>query len=107
LPAGLSWYWEVKRNITFAGIISFRRSWTAEERKNIMFIKRSFKFKNPLFVNSKLKFHVIWKKPEKSKKNIYRRHKMEDNHSSIFSHFVIKKYQKLDVFFAYSYAVKY
>jgi hypothetical protein len=68
LPAGLSWYWEVKRNINFAGIISFRRSWKTEERKNIMFIKRSFRCKKALFINSKLKFDVIWKQPEESKK---------------------------------------
>jgi hypothetical protein len=60
----------MKRNITFAGIIISRRSWTAEERKNIMFIKRSYKCKKALFINSKQKFDVRWKKPEESKKHL-------------------------------------
>jgi len=71
LPAGLLWYWERKRNINFAGIISSRRSWKTGEGKNIMFIKPSFRCcTKALFVNSKLKFDVRWKKPEESKKHL-------------------------------------
>jgi hypothetical protein len=70
LLAGLAWYWEMKRNITFAGIISSRRSWKAEEGKNIMYIKQSFRCKKSLCINSNLKFDVIWKQPEKSKKHL-------------------------------------
>jgi hypothetical protein len=60
----------MKRNIIFAGIINSKRSWKTEEGKNIMDIKRSFRCKKDLFVNSKLKFDMIWKQPEERKKHL-------------------------------------